>query len=234
MSRFVGYLERRPYLWLGDLATRSIEPAAELRDIPQGIDEVIPLDSAVAVRCGPTWFALEPDLSGKGRPLTDAELSLATRRSVSVDWPREPSVYERGLVLPGRDGRTRTVTHPDIAYWRPFATWAPDRQSFAVAGSTTPFVPPRGPMFSGTYEPRPTVLALVLVGDASVQVCDGTFDNFCYPPAWLEGGKVIVIGVPFEPRRLYAVGPEERVLHRVQFEKHVPMPLLDADLLPTR
>ena len=102
MRRFVGYLERRPYLWLVYLATRSIEPAAELRDFPQGIDEVVSLDTAVAVRCGPTWFALEPDLSGKGRPLTDAELFQATQRSVSVDWPQEPSVYERRLVLPSQ------------------------------------------------------------------------------------------------------------------------------------
>lgn len=233
MSRFVGYLNRRPYLWLVDLATRSIEPAAELRDIPQGIDEVVPLDVAVAVRCGPTWFALEPDLSGKGRPLTDAELSLATQRSFSVDWPQEPSVYERRLVLPDRAGRTRTVAHPEIAYWRPFATWAPDRQSFAVAGSTTPFVPPSGPIFSGTYEPEPSVLALVNVGDATVRICDGTFDDFCYPPVWSAGGKVIVIGAPFEPRRLYSARPEERVLQRVPFKRHVPMPLLDADLLPT-
>ena len=63
----MGYLNRRPYLWLVDLATQSIESEAELRDVPQGIDEVIPLDAAVAVRCGPTWFALEPDLSGEGR-----------------------------------------------------------------------------------------------------------------------------------------------------------------------
>ena len=234
MSRFVGYLNRRPYLWLVDLATRSIEPAAELRDIPQGIDEVIPLDTAVAVRCGPTWFALEADLSGKGRPLTDAELSLATRRSVSVDWPREPSAHERGLVVPDRAGRTRTVTHPEIAYWRPFATWAPDRQSFAVAGSRTPFVPPSGPIFSGTYKPEPSVLALVHVADATVRICEGTFDDFCYPPAWLAGGKLIVIGAPFEPSRLYTVRPEERVLRSVQLKRHAPMPLLDADLLPTR
>ena len=163
MSRFVGYLERRPYLWLVDLATRCIEPAAEPRDIPQGIDEVVPLDAAVAVRCGPTSFALEPDLSGKGRPLTDAEVSLAIRRSVLVDWSQEPSVYERRLVLPTQAGRTSTVTHPEIAYWRPFGTWAPDRQSFAVAGSTTPFVSPSGPILSGTYGPRASVLALVHV-----------------------------------------------------------------------
>lgn len=89
-------------------------------------------------------------------------------------------------------------------------------------------------MFSGTYELEPSVLALVHVGDASVRICDGTFDDFCYPPAWLADGKLIVIGVPFEPRRLYTVRPEERVLHRLQFKRHAPMPLLDADLLPTR
>lgn len=179
----MGYLNRRPYLWLVDLATRSIEPAAELRDIPQGISEVVPLDAAVAVRCGPTWFALEPDLSGNGRPLTDSELSLAAQRSVAVDWLREPSVYERGMVIPGRGDRPRTVTHPAIAYWHTSGTWAPDRQSFAVAGSPNPFVPPSGPILSRPYEPEPSVLALVHVGDGSVQVCDGTFDNFCYPPA---------------------------------------------------
>ncbi len=143
-------------------------------------------------------------------------------------------MYERRLVLPSQAGRTRTLTHPEVAYWRPFGTWAPDRQSFAVAGSTTPFVPPTGPILSGTYEPEPSVLALVHVRDASVQVCDGTFDNFCYPPAWLAGGKLIVIGAPFEPTRLYTVRPAERVLQRVQFKRHAPMPLLDADLLPPR
>ena len=61
-----------------------------------------------------------------------------------------------------------------------------------------------------------------------------TFDNFCYPPAWLAGGKLIVIGALFEPTRLYTVRPAERVLQRVQFKRHAPMPLLDADLLPPR
>ena len=78
------------------------------------------------------------------------------------------------------------------------------------------------------------MLALVHVRDASVQVCDGTFDNFCYPPAWLAGEKLIVIEAPFEPRHLYTVRPDERLLQRVQFKRHAPMPLLDADLLPTR
>ena len=143
-------------------------------------------------------------------------------------------MYERRLVLPSQAGRTRTVTHPEIAYWRPFDTWAPDRQSFAVAGSTTPFVPPTRPILSGTYEPEPSVLALVHAGDASIEVCDGTFDNFCYPPAWSADGKLIVIGAPFEPTGLYTVRPAERVLQRVQFKRRAPMPLLDTALLPTR
>lgn len=235
MSRFVGYLDRRPYLWLVDLATRSIEPAAELSDIPQGIDEVIPLDTAVAVRCGPTWFALEPDLSGKGQPLKDAGLSAARQRSVLVDWPRPPSVYERPLVLPENgDGRPRTVTHPEVAFWHHSGTWAPDRRSIAVAGSRTPFVPRSRPLFSGPYEPTPSVLAVVDLEGASARVFEGTFDNFCYPPAWLRDGSLIVIGVPFEPRCLYAVRPEEAALQRIPFKRHVPMPLLDADLLPVR
>ena len=42
-TRFVGYLNRRPYLWLVDLTERVIAPAApDLPHIPQGISELIP------------------------------------------------------------------------------------------------------------------------------------------------------------------------------------------------
>lgn len=232
MTRFVGYLERRPYLWFVDIEARAIEPAAELRDIPQGIDEVVPLDKAVAVRCGPSWFALEPDLSGRGRSLSDTEFAAAKRRSVWVDWPRSPSVYDRELVLPGPNVEGRIVKHPQVAYWQRFGTWAPDRRTIAVAGSTSPFVAPARPILSGPDEPVPSVLALVDVTTGTARVCEGTFDNFCYPPAWSQSGGRVVIGAPFEPKRLYVVRPEHAVLQRVPFRRHVPMPLLDSALLP--
>ena len=40
-DRLVGYLNRRPYLWFVDCDSKEIEPAAELRTISQGIDEVV-------------------------------------------------------------------------------------------------------------------------------------------------------------------------------------------------
>jgi hypothetical protein len=56
-----------------DCDSKEIEPAAELRTISQGIDEVVVTGSGVAVGCGPTWLMVEPDLSGRGRPLTTEE-----------------------------------------------------------------------------------------------------------------------------------------------------------------
>ena len=157
MHRFVGYLERRPYLWYVDLEDRVIEPAAELRDIPQGIDDVVPLESAVAVRCGPTWFALEEDLSGQGRPLDRSEIALAERGSARVDWPEPPSVHDAELVVPSPNGSQRAVSHPAIAYWQTFGTWAPDARTIAVGGFTQPFETPTKPI-PGTYRPDPSVL----------------------------------------------------------------------------
>ena len=65
VARFLGCLNRRPYLWFVDTETRAIEPAAATLDaIPQGISEVVPFDEETAVGCGPHWFALGRDLSG--------------------------------------------------------------------------------------------------------------------------------------------------------------------------
>ncbi len=234
MYRFLGYLEQRPYLWLVGLEGREAEPAAELRHIPQGIDEVVALDTAVAVRCGPTWLALEPDLSGQGRPLTDAEVSLAKQRSVRVQWPTRLSVHDQQLVLPGVIAESKTVIHSKVAYWREFATWGPNRRTFAIAGSTVPFVPPTRPILSSPPVAEPSVLAFVDVVDETVRVCEGTFTDFCYPPAWSKSGDVVVFGAPFEPKRLYSVRPEHGVLERVMFRRHVPMPLLDSRLFAPR
>ena len=52
VTTFIGYHERAPFLWSVDMHRLRIEPAAELKRIPQGIDDVVPLDEAVAYRCG--------------------------------------------------------------------------------------------------------------------------------------------------------------------------------------
>jgi len=230
----VGYLNRRPYLWFVGLEDRVIEPAAELRDIPQGINEVVPLESAVAVRCGPTWFALEPDLSGQGRALDRSELAAAERESVQVKWPVPPSVYDRELVLPASKSRSHVVSHPAVAHWSEFsATWGPDRRTIAVEGSATPFRPYVGPLFEEPYRPGPRVLALIDSVEGIVRVCDGTFENFCYPPAWSANGEIVTLGAPFEPKRLYKVRPEIGVLEVVLFKRHAPSPLIDSARLST-
>ena len=77
MTRLVGYDDRPPFLWYVDLDSRRVEPAAELSRIPQGIDEIVPLDEAVALRCGPDWFALAPDLSGEFEPLSPLAVTSA-------------------------------------------------------------------------------------------------------------------------------------------------------------
>ncbi len=232
MARFVGYLNRRPYLWFVDVENRAVEPAAELRDIPQGIDEVVPVGTAVAVRCGRTWFALEPDLSGRGRTLTETEGALAEQRSARVRFPELPSVLDRELVLPSSNGDLH-ISHPAIAYWRFAATRSPDGRKFAIGGSTTPFVRPTRPIMEEPYRPDPSVLALIDTATGAVRVCEGTFDNFCYPPAWSATGDLVAFGAPFEPKRLYTVRLGHEVLEAVPFKRNAPMPLLDSTLLPS-
>ena len=234
VHRFVGYLNRRPYLWFVGIEDRVIEPAAELREIPQGISEVVPLESAVAVRCGPTWFALESDLSGQGRPLDARELASAKRSSTQVKWPVPPSVHDRELVVPGPKGSRHVVSHPAVAHWSEFsATWGPDRRTIAVEGSTTPFSPSLRPILEEPYRPDPRVLALIDRVTGTVRVCDGAFENFCYPPTWSMDGDLVALGAPFEPKRLYTVCPASAVLKVVLFKRHAPSPLVDAARLRT-
>jgi hypothetical protein len=233
VPRFVGYSEQRPYLLCVDFDDRTIEPAAELRTIPQAVSEIIPLDAAVAVRCGLDWFALEADLSGKPRPLSTDDLHTAQNRSKEVDvgtTPGEPdaTLYWRGEPL-------AEIGHPSVLYWHEFATLSPDNRTVAVAGSLVPW--PQSisvaEMLSTQYRETSSVLALVDVDTGSIRVCSGTFDNFCRP-TWSADGDLIAFDAPFDrPTRLHIVRVEEGVVRPVQFKQRVPAPLLDVVLLPT-
>ena len=113
MARFLGYLNRRPYLWWVDLERRIVEPAAELKWIPQGIDEVVPLGDVVAVRCGPSWFGLRPSLTGGGFDLPPADRVEAERRSSRVErgvWQRRRTDGRSGSSAGRR--RRGVGTHP--------------------------------------------------------------------------------------------------------------------------
>ena len=58
MTRFIGYKNRRPYLWCVDLEQRTVKAASELDWIPQAIDDIVPLGDAVALRFGLRWGVL--------------------------------------------------------------------------------------------------------------------------------------------------------------------------------
>ena len=75
---------------------------------------------------------------------------------------------------------------------------------------------------------RKLPLALINSVTGAVRVCDGTFENFCYPPAWSVDASLIAFGAPFEPRRLYVVTPQRGVLEAQRFKRHAPMPLIDS------
>jgi hypothetical protein len=86
---------------------------------------------------------------------------------------------------------------------------------------------------STPYRPEPAVLALVNAQTGEATLCSGTFDNFCYPPAWSARGDVLAFGAPFDKKHLYFVHVDDGELHPVPFKGKLPMPLLDVALLPT-
>ena len=140
MARFLGWLNRRPYLWWVDLETRIIEPAAELTWIPEGISEVVPLDDALAVRCGASWFGLPPSLTGDGFELPTAYRVEAERRSreFSCVWGKGVAPMRARVVVPMPNGEEWEVRHPEIVRWNLWGTLSPDRRSLAVVGYTGP------------------------------------------------------------------------------------------------
>lgn len=229
--RLIGYLNRRPYLWLADLDNRTVEPAAELRRIPQGIDELIPFSGGVAVRCGPHSFVLESDLSGQGRPLLPEEAEEVGRRALNYDWPELPSHRDRVARVTDCDGHQHLIEHPAVDHWGFGATWSPDRRWLALDGCTVPPPPPR-PLFPlGEMEPEPHVLVLFDRTDQTVRICEGTFDQSGHP-MWATDGTTVVVGAAFEPKRLYVALLDELMLHPVAFKRHAPTPLVDTVVLP--
>jgi hypothetical protein len=233
VSRFVGYSDRPPFLRYVDVETGLIQPAAELLEIPQGIDEVVPLDAVVAVRCGPHWFALGADLSGSPRPLSTAEETTAFERSRDVEVSAQ---YDGPIAqLLSHGDVIAEIQHPEIAYWHGLASLDPQRRRVAIAGSTVPRRPkrPMAETLRGPYEKESaSVLALVDLDTGDVRLCTGHFDQFCYPPAWSASADLIAFGAPFERRRLFVVEVSERCLRTIRFDEEPPMPLLDAQLLP--
>src|SRR5207245_1395418 len=101
-------------LWFFDLEDRTVQPAAELKDIPQAIEELVVFDGGVAVRCGPNCFALERDLSGDPRDLTLVELAEVQDRARLVDSQevQDPVLHHRF-----GNGDTRDLSHSAVHYW---------------------------------------------------------------------------------------------------------------------
>lgn len=234
VTRYLGYTDRKPFLSWVDTETLETEPAAALRTIPEGISEIVPLEAALAVRCGPSWYRLSPDLSGQLRLLSSAETAVAESLSPNVEVSPE---WNGPALLARAEQPLCRVEHPEVAYWYRFATLSPDGHTVAIGGSTVanpPLDAPRRPMFPlPKYEPAfESVMALVDVESGATQICEGRFDNFCYPPAWNATGESLAFGPPFEERRLYEVNVSERVLHPLRLAKDAPMPMLDAELLP--
>jgi hypothetical protein len=235
VTKYLGCAARRPYLCWLDTEMELIEPAAELRFVPQGIDEVVPLAGAVAVRCGPYWFGLQPDLSGQGRRLTPAEKATAVERSrlvdISAEWNGPAELGWHGRALP-------PAQHRDVAYWQPDASISPDEGTVAIVGSVIPR-PPIDEVFDRPFLPfgeyqteSASVLALLDVASGDVQVCAGRFDGSCYPPVWSASGSEVAFGAPYEPKRLYLLDTSVRTLRSLKFRRHCPMPMLDAAFLP--
>ena len=235
MARFLGYLNRRPYLWWVDLERRIVEPAAELMWIPQGIDEVVPLGDVVAVRCGPSWFGLRPSLNGGGFDLPPAHRVEAERRSsqVSAVWPKGVAPMDARVRVPVADGEEWEVTHPEIQRWAPWGTLSPNRRSLAVVGYTgsLPKSHSVADIADGTkHDPHPGSLVIADLATRVVRPYRGTFEGFGVS-AWTADGRHVVVGAPFDPKALFIAPVDANALERMEFRRHAPSPLLDADLL---
>ena len=235
MARFLGYLNRRPYLWWVDLERRIVEPAAELKWIPQGIDEVVPLGDVVAVRCGPSWFGLRPSLTGGGFDLPPADRVEAERRSsrVSAVCGNGVAPMDARVRVPVADGEEWELTHPEIQRWSLWGTLSPNRRSLAVVGYTGPL--PKSLSVADIadgrkHNPDPGALVIADLATRVVRRYRGTFEGFGVS-AWSGDGRHVVVGAPFEPKALFIAPVEAKALERIEFRRYAPSPLLDADLL---
>lgn len=233
-NRFVGYLNRRPYLWFVDLDAKTIESAAaQLRRIPQGVDELVPLDDVVAIRCGPDLFALDLSLVGEPRPLSASETVEARRRSTLLNVLAYNSGRAReawAVPLPNGRGEVRLE---GVQQWGFGASLSPNRQTLALPVSMAPLPPdvPLAEALTRPWDPQPWTVALIDVATGSYRYCDGEFDEAPYPPVWRADGEVVVVGPPYDPRSIFSVDPDVGTLHQTRFRRHAPLPLLDASLL---
>jgi len=233
--RFLGWLNRRPYLWWVDLEKRIIEPAAELTWIPEAISEVVPLDDALAVRCGPRWVGLAPSLAGDGFELSAAQRIEAERRSWQVRsvWGKGVAPMHARVVVPVKNGEAWELTHPDVRRWCLSGTLSPDRLSFAVVGYTGPL--PKSlsiaDIADGTKpDPDPGTLFVADLATRIVKRFRGSFEGFGIA-AWSADGRHITVGAPFEPNSLFVGSLGVDALERIPFRRLVPSPLIDAELL---
>ncbi len=213
-----------------DIASRSIEPAATLEWIPQGIDEVVPLDDCVAVRCGPVWFGLDPSLSGDAFELSYPQQATAQRRSHDLPsaWDDGKAPKDARVRMPLPDGEEWEVVHTDIKRWGLTGTLSPDRQALAIVGFTVPQKETR------SVVPHSLDRGSLVVADSlsrDVRVYGGTFGGFG-KAAWSADGGEIVVGAPYEPRCLFTASIDSEAIQRVTFRRHAPTPLIDATLIP--
>jgi hypothetical protein len=222
VSRYLGWLNRRPYLWWVDIANRAIEPAANLTAIPQGIDELVPLVDCVAVRCGPTWFGISRSLSGDGFLLSETERDEAERKSLYVEAVWGPGVAPRDarVHLPLPDGNKWELSHPEIGYWDLSGTLSADRSAFAIGG-----YPPGSGKDLNTAK-----LVVADIKTKTIHVFDGTFHGFG-EPAWSADGLEVVVGAPFEHRVLLHASLDSTTLNRASFRRDPPTPLIHESLL---
>lgn len=221
VSRYLGWLNRRPYLWWVDTSTRSVEPAATLTAIPQGVDEVVSLVDCVAVRCGPTWFGLNRSLSGDGFVLSEDERDEAERKSLYVEatWGAGVAPRDARVHIPLADGDTWELSHPKIGYWDLMGMLSPDRSALAITGY---------PM--GAYDHSRARLVVAHIGTRAVRIFEGAFHGFGHP-AWSGDGREIVIGAPFEHKVLLQASLESATLTRIVFRREPPAPLISEALL---
>jgi hypothetical protein len=230
--RFVGYLNRKPYLWIVDLATRTVHAThATLGSIPQGIDTLVPVDDWVAIACGPRWYRLEADLAGDLRPLSEAEVEAANQRRPDIP----DAVHWTGtsdLLLPQPGDSDLVARHPAVKYWYGFCRYSPSRDLIAATASLEPAPP------VGSYEdasrrgdhPARSALCLVDPVTGAVRLFRETFEGFGLP-AWSADGRWIVIHAPFEAKKLYTAHRDDGDITAVAFKREPPTPLLDASLL---
>ncbi len=227
--RFLGYHDRRPYLRLIDAEKRTVD-AIGITRIPQGIDELVPLDGVLAVRCGPTWMGLATNLAGELRPLTPAEVVEASNKSAQLNllaWNHGKGDREWTLPVGGVDLQ---LPQGDVHRWGYTASVSPDGNTIAVGACLTP-EPEVPPSWEAPYEPEVWSLVLVDVATGSATRCEGHFEGFPFPPTWTADSSVVVVGAPFDPKHLHVARRSAAALEAVSFRRQIAMPLLDASFV---